>query len=139
MHVVNGFEQDFRGTRLHQITVRAGLQRAEDALTVLIDREHDDLEGGQGALEVGHAFNARHAWQFDVHEHDVGLQDMNPIEGFFAGRARADSGEFCAPLVAAPPWKNGGLVRFFAPHRTGQRRRGAEFAVDPGFQRPQRP
>lgn len=34
MHVVNGFEQDFRGTRLHQITVRADLQRAEDAFTL---------------------------------------------------------------------------------------------------------
>ena len=65
--------QFLRRAALEQVTARAGAQRLEDAVGVLVDRHHDDLDRGQQLLEPGGAFDAGDVRQLNVHQHDLRL------------------------------------------------------------------
>ena len=65
--------QQFRWRRLlEHVARRAGRERVEDVLGVLIHGEHDELRAGQLRLEPPHAFHAVHARQVDVHQNHFG-------------------------------------------------------------------
>lgn len=55
------------------------------------------------------ALDSRHARQFDVHEHDIGLHDVNPIQGVFTADTSPDEAHVVGgsqdlgELLAQPP------------------------------------
>jgi hypothetical protein len=71
--VADGFQQLLGGAGFDEITVGAGFQGHEDALAVLIDGDHDDLQIGRRFAQLDHTIDAGHARQLDVHEDDVGM------------------------------------------------------------------
>ena len=65
--------QQFGGGRpLQNIPCRPCDQRLENVLIVLENGQHHDLQVLILLLEFFHAFNARHLWEVDIHEHDIG-------------------------------------------------------------------
>jgi hypothetical protein len=74
----DGFQQLLGGGALEHVTAGARRQRVENVFRVLINREHHHLGLRQERLQLPHAFDAVHAGQVDVHEHDVGF-DLRQI------------------------------------------------------------
>jgi len=93
VHIAHGLEELAGGGAFEEITAGAGGEGLKDALAVVIDGEHEELEPGMGGLELAHAVDAVHAGQVDVHEHDVGEESREFLQGFFGGRMAADDRE----------------------------------------------
>ena len=84
MHIADGLDNFGLGRALQQITAGAGEQGIENFVTVLINGEHEDLDGRDLRFELSDTFDAAHFWQVDIHEQHVrgGLGNLG--EGFFA-------------------------------------------------------
>src|ERR1043166_9320355 len=94
--------QNFAGRGAFQkVAARPGLERAEDAGGVLIDREHDDLHLWDHLLEAGRTFDARSAGQIDVHQDDVGLVAWNLLQTLLRRGTGADATDAGGPAQHA--------------------------------------
>ena len=85
MGVLDGGDEFDRRRILEQVTARACAQGLENVEIVLVDGEHDDFSLGTTAPDLCRPFDARHARQTDVHEHDVGRVDLQGGEHLLAG------------------------------------------------------
>ena len=82
----DGLDQFLACGPLQQITAGPRFERVEQMLPIVIDRQHDNRQGGQHRFELAHAVNARHAWQPDVHQDDLGFLPRNLRQGRLAVR-----------------------------------------------------
>ncbi len=77
----------FRGIALEEVAAGARLKGFEDVIVVGINRKHQDLGSRKTIFQQRGAFEARHAGQVDVHEHDIRGGGRQEFQRFFAGLA----------------------------------------------------
>jgi len=90
---LDGLEQPGRRGLFEQITAGPRPQRLENAVVILKDGEHHDAGGGQRGFQPPNALDAGDAGEVDVHQHDIGRQGREPLEGGFAGGEGANAGK----------------------------------------------
>src|SRR5262245_13778871 len=103
-------EQARRRRLLQQIPRRSRAPRLEDAIVIVVDRQHQDEQIGMPLLEDANAVDAAHAGKTDVVEDDVREIAVDPVERFLhrtegartakAWRAVDDRGEAVADFPA---------------------------------------
>src|SRR5436190_5555696 len=76
-----------------EVTARATSQCIEDQIALFVGGEHEDLKLGKPGFETGDAFDAAHAWEIDVHEHDIRDFRRNRAESRFGVGVSADATE----------------------------------------------
>jgi len=84
LDIFDGFQECLGWAGLYEVTIGSGAQGPEDAITVLVYGQHDDLKCRQEFLELSHTLNAGHARELDIHEHDIRLASGNFRQTFFA-------------------------------------------------------
>ena len=93
MNVGNRLEDFGLRGPLQQIAAGAGQQGVEYLVAVLIDRQHQDLHGGDESLELADTLDAVHLRQVDVHEDDIRGLSGELRDGLLAGPVSAAAHE----------------------------------------------
>src|SRR5947207_14124198 len=76
---------------LEQVSACAGAKRLEYPLIVVVDRQHEQRELRMTLAQQANAFDARHAWQSDVHERYVWQVAGNSRQRFFHRAIASDT------------------------------------------------
>src|ERR1700722_1664406 len=92
-YVTHRVKQLTRRAGFEQIAISPRLEGHKNALAVLVNRDHDNLERWAEPLELGHTLNAGHAGQFDIHEDNIGVLRWDALHCFLAGSKSSDAFE----------------------------------------------
>src|SRR5262249_38987766 len=71
-------------------TVCAHLERLKNPVAVIINGEHDDLNGRQDSAYLADTFDARHTRQVYIHENDLRRTSWQVLDRVFATAIAAD-------------------------------------------------
>ena len=91
-HAADVLEQLLRADVLEQVAVGAGLDRLEQVVVVLGHGEHDDRRPDAGGADGGHAVHARGDGHVHVHDHEIGMERPDLLQGIAAVLALAHDG-----------------------------------------------
>ena len=86
MNLMNGRKQFSRWRLFEQVAGRAGSERVEDVLGILINSQHDDLRRRENGLKSANTFDPVQTRQVDVHQDDIGIGFGKFLQGAFGGR-----------------------------------------------------
>jgi hypothetical protein len=106
-----GVDELLRRCVFQEIAGDAGLYRLRDRVPRLIDREEDDPRVGRDLPDLPGRLDSADARHADVHEHDVGGQLLDSVDGLFARAGLADDADFVGQLQGrTEPVPSDGMV-----------------------------
>ncbi len=90
MHLADSEHEVVRRHPLEQVARGAGLDDLLHVLVVVVHAQDEDLDRGVALLDVARRLEAVHARHDHVHEHDVGTQGLDLLEGLTSVAGLAD-------------------------------------------------
>lgn len=83
MDFFEGGQELGAGCLLQEVTGGASGERIIDVIGIFVHREHDELGSGEDRFELADGLDTTDAREIDVHEDDIGLQELEFGEGGF--------------------------------------------------------